>query len=112
VVKRPQSPSSLAETVRFTARAAIGRNKAAVGAEGEADDKAAAGEAVAGETATGTASGTKGITPRRRNQVVVWLHTSLSHHTAPEGYGMEQVLLEMFEQARKIVVETDRRLAE
>src|ERR1700734_3247706 len=35
-----------------------------------------------------------------------------SQHTAPEGVSMEQVLLEMFEQARKLVVETDRRLAE
>jgi len=33
-------------------------------------------------------------------------------HTAPEGVSMEPVLLEMFEQARKLVVETDRRLAE
>jgi hypothetical protein len=33
-------------------------------------------------------------------------------HTAPEGVSMEQVLTEMFEQARKLVVETDRRLAE
>jgi len=74
-----------------------------------ADDRAAAeaAGAVEAETATGTASGTKG-----HDQVVVWLRTSLSRHTAPEGYGMEQVLLEMFEQARKLVVENDRRLAE
>jgi hypothetical protein len=32
--------------------------------------------------------------------------------TAPEGVSMEQILLDMFEQARKLVVETDRRLAE
>ena len=71
-----------------------------------ADDRAAA-EVAGVETATGTASGT-----RKHNQVVVWPRTSRSRHTAPEGYGMEQVLLEMFEQARKLVVETDRRLAE
>ena len=35
-----------------------------------------------------------------------------SQHTAPEGVSMEPVLLEMFEQARKLVVENDRRLAE
>jgi hypothetical protein len=35
-----------------------------------------------------------------------------SQHTAPEGVSMEPVLLEMFEQARKLVVDTDRRLAE
>src|ERR1700678_2414954 len=33
-------------------------------------------------------------------------------HTAPEGVSMEPVLLEMFEQARKLAVETDSRLAE
>jgi hypothetical protein len=35
-----------------------------------------------------------------------------SQHTHPEGVSMEPVLLEMFEQARKLVVDTDRRLAE
>src|ERR1700678_4732032 len=35
-----------------------------------------------------------------------------SQHTHPEGVSMEPVLLEMFEQARKLVVETDRRVAE
>jgi hypothetical protein len=53
-------------------------------AEVAADDRAAAeaAGAVEVETATGTASGTKG-----HDQVVVWLRTSLSRHTAPEGYG-------------------------
>jgi hypothetical protein len=54
---------SLAETVRFTARAAIGRNREAV-AVGAADARAAAVVVGAVETATGTASGTKDITPR------------------------------------------------
>jgi hypothetical protein len=71
------------------------------------DDRAAAGAAGAAVTATGIASGTS-----KHHQVVVWPRTSLNRHTAPEGYGMEQVLLEMFEQARKLVVETDRRMAE
>src|SRR6202522_4397560 len=35
-----------------------------------------------------------------------------SQHTHPEGVSMEPVLLDMFEHARKLVVETDRRLAE
>ena len=80
--------------------------QAEVAAVAEADPEGAVVAVVVGATAIAIDAAAS------FNHLVVWLATSISGILLTRVSEMEQVLLDMFEQARKLVVDTDRRLAE